>query len=113
VDPGDSINIALGMGLSLNEQFSMSLGFKYDYVFPTQEEAFTQDNNTGISSNTDLETDKLQVASFLVGWSYQVNEMVGVNLNFEVGATDDANDFSVRLGVPIRFNNLFGRGVEE
>ena len=39
----------------------------------------------------------------------QINEMVGVNLIFEVGATDDANDFSVRLGVPVRFNNLFGR----
>ena len=38
VDPGDSINISFGMGLSLNEQFSMSLGFKYDYVFPTEED---------------------------------------------------------------------------
>lgn len=113
VDPGDSINIALGMGLSLNEQFSMSLGFKYDYVFPTTEDAIVQDSNTGTTTASELETDKLQAASFLVGWAYQVNEMVGVNLNFEVGATDDANDFAVRLGVPIRFNNLFGRGEEE
>ena len=34
-------------------------------------------------------------------------------MSFEVGATDDANDFAVRVGVPIRFNNLFGRGEEE
>lgn len=115
VDPGDSINIALGMGLSLNEQFSMSLGFKYDYVFPTEQDVVILDSNPGGPSNFagTTETDTLQAASFLVGWSYQVNEMVGVNLNFEVGATDDANDFSVRLGVPIRFNNLFGRGEEE
>jgi hypothetical protein len=113
VDPGDSINIALGMGLSLNEQFSMSLGFKYDYVFPTTQEAIVQDSNTGTTTTGEFETDKLQAASFLVGWSYQVNEMVGLNMNFEVGATDDANDFAVRVGVPIRFNNLFGRGEEE
>ncbi|HVR66574.1 MAG TPA: hypothetical protein VMT98_08025 [Verrucomicrobiae bacterium] len=115
VDPGDSINIALGMGLSLNEQFSMSLGFKYDYVFPTEEEVVILDSNPGGPSNFTgtVETDTLQAASFLVGWSYQVNEMVGLNLNFEVGATDDANDFAVRVGVPIRFNNLFGRGEEE
>lgn len=115
VDPGDSINIALGMGLSLNEQFSMSLGFKYDYVFPTEQDVVILDSNPGAPSSFvgTTETDTLQAASFLVGWSYQVNEMVGLNLNFEVGATDDANDFSVRVGVPIRFNNLFGRGEEE
>jgi hypothetical protein len=115
VDPGDSINIALGMGLSLNEQFSMSLGFKYDYVFPTEQDVVILDSNPGGPSNFSgtTETDTLQAASFLVGWSYQVNEMVGVNLNFEVGATDDANDFSVRLGIPVRFNNLFGRGEDE
>ena len=73
------------------------------------------DSNPGGPSNFTgtVETDKLQAASFLVGWSYQVNEMVGLNLNFEVGATDDANDFAVRVGVPIRFNNLFGRGEDE
>ena len=116
VDPGNSINIALGMGLSLNEQFSMSLGFKYDYVFPTDRRSGRDPGfQSGRTSNFDgnFETDTLQAASFLVGWSYQVNEMVGVNLNFEVGATDDANDFAVRIGVPIRFNNLFGRGEDE
>ena len=114
VDPGDSINIALGMGLSLNEQFSMTLGVKYDYVFATEEEVVIQDSNPGNPSNFNgtVETDTLQAASFLLGWSYQVNEMVGVNLSAEIGATDDANDFAVRIGVPIRFNNLFGRGED-
>lgn len=110
VDPGDSINVALGMGLSLNEKFSFSLGFKYDYIFPTTEEVSVVDNNNPLNNFTDtVETDPLHAASFLAGWAYQVNETVGVNLNFEVGATDDANDFSVRLGVPFRFKNLFGR----
>jgi hypothetical protein len=110
VDPGDSINISLGMGLSLNEKFSFSLGFKYDYIFPTTEEVSVVDNNNPLNNFTDtVETDPLHAASFLAGWAYQINETVGVNLNFEVGATDDANDFSVRLGVPFRFKNLFGR----
>lgn len=117
VDPGDSVNISLGMGLSLNEKFSFNLGFKYDYIFPTSQETTVVDPNpqgpnpppppfTGTT-----ETDPLHAASFLVGWSYQISDSVGMNLNFEVGATDDANDFSVRLGVPIRFN-LFGNEDE-
>jgi hypothetical protein len=110
VDPGDSINVSLGMGLSLNEQFSFSLGFKYDYIFPTTEEVVTTDNNTGTTVSDTVETDPLHAASFLAGWAYQINETVGVTANFEVGATDDANDFSVRIGVPFRFKNLFGVG---
>lgn len=115
VNPGDSVNIALGMGLSLNEQFSMSLGFKYDFIFNTTQEVTIIDQNNPANNiiGGEVETDTLHAASFLVGWAYQINEMVGVNMNFEVGATDDANDFAVRLGVPIRFNNLFGRGEDD
>jgi outer membrane receptor for monomeric catechols len=104
--------MALGMGLSLNEKFSFNLGFKYDYIFPTTQQATVTDPNTGTGpTTTESETDPLHAASFLVGWSYQISDAVGMNLNFEVGATDDANDFSVRLGVPIRFN-LFGTESE-
>ena len=35
VDPGDSFNASVGMGLSLNERASVSLGFSFDYVFET------------------------------------------------------------------------------
>ena len=111
VDPGDSINISLGMGLSLNESSSFSLGFKYDYIFPTTEQ-FDQVDNVDPANNIlggKVKTDPLHAASLLAGWAYQINEMVGVNLNFEAGLTDDANDFSVRLGVPFRFKNMFGR----
>ncbi len=99
---------------SLNEKFSFNLGAKYDYIFPTTQETTVVDPNPQVlirrrNFTGTAETDTLQAASFLVGWSYQVSDMVGMNLNFEIGATDDANDFSVRLGVPIRFNNLFGK----
>jgi hypothetical protein len=111
VDPGDSINISLGMGLSLNEKTSFSLGFKYDYIFPTTEQITQIDNNNPANNliGASVETDPLHAASLLAGWAYQINETVGVNVNFEAGLTDDANDFSVRLGVPFRFKNLFGR----
>jgi hypothetical protein len=105
VDPGDSLNMSLGMGLSLNESTSFSIGIKYDYIFPTTQE-FTSIDNVDPTNNIiggKAKTDPLHAASFLVGWSYQITDMVGVNLNAEIGATDDANDFSVRLGVPVRF----------
>lgn len=111
VDPGDSLNMSLGMGLSLNEQASVSFGVKYDYIFATTQEFTSIDNGNPLNNLAGkAKTDPLHAASFLLGWSYQINEMVGVNMNVEFGATDDANDFSIRLGVPFRFQNIFGTG---
>ena len=112
VDPGDSINISMGLGISLNEKASVSMGVKYDLILPTEQQFTAIDNNNPLNNIIDAKakTDSLHAASFLLGWSYQINEMVGLNLNFEIGATDDANDFSVRLGVPFRFQDIFGTG---
>jgi hypothetical protein len=97
VDPGDSFNASVGMGLSLNERASVSLGFSFDYVFET-----TQDVTGDI--NGKLKSDPLYVGEFLVGGSYAISDSVALNLNFTVGATEAAPDFQAMLRVPIRFN---------
>src|SRR5882724_10291080 len=97
VDPGDSFNASIGMGLSLNERASISLGFSFDYVFSTTQKV------SGDTTGT-LKSDPLYVGEFLVGGSYAISDSVAVNLNFEVGATEAAPDFQAMLRVPIRFN---------
>ncbi len=102
VDPGDAVNVSFGMGLSLNERTSVSVGFKYDYVFETTQNTVVTDAG-GTPTATTVDSDVLQVGSFQVGFSYQVFDNVGINLNFSVGATEDAPDFQTSLRVPIRF----------
>jgi hypothetical protein len=102
VDPGDSVNTSIGMGLSLNERTSVSLGFSFDYVFETTQESVFVDGFTGAVTSVKSESDPLYVGSFTAGWSYQVSDNVGINLNFQVGATEAAPDFQTTLRVPIR-----------
>lgn len=94
VDPGDSINTTFGMGISLNERTSFSFGFEYDYVLKT-----TQERN-----GVEVESEELKIGSLLLGWSYQLSDNVGLNLNTGFGVTEDATDFRTTLRVPIRFN---------
>jgi hypothetical protein len=106
VDPGDSVNTSIGMGLSLNERTSVSLGFSFDYVFQTEITTLFDDDTGDVNPPVGLKSksDPLYVGSFQVGWSYQVSDNVGVNLNFNVGATEAAPDFEAAIRVPIRFD---------
>jgi hypothetical protein len=89
VDPGGSIGASLGFGFSLNPRFSFSLGYRHNYVFPTETEI----------GNSFEESDSLQVGTLTFGMSYRLNERDTVNFSFEFGATEDAPD----LGVTVRF----------
>jgi hypothetical protein len=106
VEPGDAVNTSVGMGLSLNERTSLSFGFQFDYVFSTTQQTISTDNTGGgnppVSSK--VHSDPLYVGSFVFGWSYQISDNIGLNLNFQVGATDNAPDFETTLRVPIRFD---------
>ncbi len=98
VDPGDTIGLALGMGFSVNDNFSFSLGYKHSLVLGTTTEIETELEKRTEKSNT------LHVGSFLLGMGYRVSEDVGVNLDLELGATDDAPDMRALLRVPISFD---------
>lgn len=97
VDPGDAIGVAFGMGFSVNDEFSFSLGYKHHYIFGTETEIVSPPPG---GKRTE-KSNSLQVGSALFGMGYRVSEDVGVNLDLEVGATDDAPDMRVLLRVPI------------
>ncbi len=97
VDPGDAVRLSFGMAYSINPKTSFTLGYKNDFIGKTETEYVnnTTGNTTRVSSNT------LNVGSLLLGWSYQLNQDVAVNLGLELGITDDAPDTTLTLRIPI------------
>jgi hypothetical protein len=90
VDPGDALRISFGMAYAVNDKLSFTIGYKHDFIGKTETEV-----NGFKSKSADL-----SVGSLLLGYGYQLNSKVGINVNVEVGATDDAPDASISLRVP-------------
>ncbi len=93
INPGDSISASFGMGFSINDKTSFSLGYSHSVVMKTMQ-------NGSTIGNSQL----LQVGSTTFGYSYQVNDRVGVNFNVATGVTDDAPDMQATLRVPVKFD---------
>ncbi|HEY1072225.1 transporter [Brevundimonas sp.] len=93
VDPGDAIGMAIGFGFSLNPKFSFSLGYKHNYIRPTESEL----------NDIVEKSDSLQVGALQFGMSYLLSDRFSLNGNFEFGVTEDAPDMRFVLRVPIIF----------
>ena len=91
VDPGDAIAANIGFGFALNPRFSYSLGYRHNFIFPTESEL----------GDSVQRSNKLHVGQFNFGLSYRVTEKQTVNLGFEFGVTEDAPDVSITLRSPI------------
>lgn len=92
VDPGDAVDIHLGMGLALNERSSFSLGYEHTWI----------DKST-VSTLTDTIEASTQLASLLLGYSYSLNKTTNLNLSIGAGLTNDTPDTQVTLRLPMRF----------
>lgn len=95
IDPGDAVNASFGMGFSINDRSSFSLGYSHDTVFKTQQ-----------NGNAIANSQVLQVGSLNLGYAYAVTPNVNVNLNIGAGLTDDAPDARLLLQVPVSFDLL-------
>lgn len=90
VDPGDAIGANIGFGFALNPRFSYSLGYRHNFIFPTETEL----------GDTTQRSNKLHVGAFNFGLSYRVTAKRTINLGFEFGVTEDAPDVSITLRSP-------------
>ena len=90
VDPGDAFRMSFGMAYSLNERSSFTIGYKHDFIDETETEV----------NGVDLSSSSLSVGALLLGYSFQINSYSSVNLNLEVGVTDDAPDVLMTLRAP-------------
>jgi hypothetical protein len=91
-DPGDGINFNFGMGLSINDRASFSLGYDHSMFLRNKREGETVPN-----------TQVQQVGTMLFGLSYRVGLQTNMNLTLGIGATDAAPDISIALRFPISF----------
>ncbi|MGX2040680.1 transporter [Methylocaldum sp. MU1018] len=92
VDPGDSIGASFGLGFSINERSSFSIGYSHRHVFDT-----TVDGDTVPGSNLDI-------GEFLLGYSFKLTRDTSLNLSVSIGATEDAQDAKLTLRLPMLFS---------
>lgn len=101
VDPGDSIGANVGFGFALNPRFSFSLGYRHNYILPTETELVSI-NQQGQPVSLQR-SERLHVGAFTMGWSLRLTERLTLSTGFDFGATEDAPDVRVVLRLPYRF----------
>ncbi|HVI56096.1 MAG TPA: acetate kinase [Luteibacter sp.] len=90
IKAGDIADISIGMGLSLNEKASISIG--YDQAFVGR----TQQNGKALPGSA-----RATLGSLLIGGSYRYSEKETLNVTLGVGVTRDTPDTTITVRVPI------------
>jgi len=90
IKAGDIADISVGMGLSLNEKASISIGYDQAFVGRTQQDGHPLPGSA-----------RATLGSLLIGGSYRFNEKETLNITLGVGVTRDTPDTTVTVRVPI------------
>ena len=91
IEPGTVASMSLGSLLALNPETSMR------FIFSASSQGETR------RDGVELEGSNRFAASFITGGSSLLARGILLNLSLGIGLTDDAEDFSVALSLPIRF----------
>jgi hypothetical protein len=89
-DPGDAYGFNFGMGLSLNEKASFSLGYDHSILSRNKRDGKILSNQTS-----------LHVGSFQLGYSYRLTDTSNLNLSLSIGVTENAPDVQFTFKMPI------------
>lgn len=92
IDPGSAIGASIGMGFSVNENVSFSLGYEHNFVFD-------QSQNGHVRRGTGL-----QVGALQFGLGYRVSDAISANLQISAGLTDGAPDTRIVFRLPIKLD---------
>lgn len=90
-DPGDAIGFNFGMGISLNESFSFSLGYDHSIIGKNKQDGKYVDESV------------THVGTLLLGYSLRLTANTTANLSVGVGVTEASPDVQLTLRVPINF----------
>ena len=92
VDPGDAVSFNFGMGLSLNDRASFSIGYDHS--------VFGKTKVNGAVPAGELTT---QLGTLLLGYSYKLSAKTNWNLSLGIGVTKDAPDVQLTWRLPTTF----------
>lgn len=90
VKPGGVFGFNFGMGLSLNDRASFSIGYDHASVAKTKV-------NGAFAANSV----RTELGTLLVGYSHRIGPKTTVNLSLGVGVTRDTPDLTLTLRVPM------------
>lgn len=92
IQPGDIWGFNIGMGLSLNEKASVSIGYDQSIVLPTSQNSQTVPGSV-----------RVVLATLLIGYSYRLSPKTTLNFSIGAGLTRDTPDLTLTLRVPMSF----------
>ena len=92
VEPGGAFGFNFGMGFSLNERTSFSIGYEGSVVGKTRVDGQAAPGATTV-----------QLGTLLLGYAYQYSPGTSFNLSLGAGLTQDTPDVQITLRVPMTF----------
>jgi hypothetical protein len=92
IQPGDIWGFNIGMGLSLNEKASVSIGYDQSIVLPTSQNGQTVPGSV-----------RVVLGTLLIGYSYRLSPKTTLNFTIGAGLTRDTPDLTLTLRVPMSF----------
>ncbi len=95
VDPGDIIGFSFGIGFSVNERTSFSLGYEHNIIDKTEVEL--------APDLEDAEFDRYHSGSLLLGISQQMFDKTPLNISLAVGVTEQSPDVQITFKAPFQF----------
>jgi hypothetical protein len=92
VQPGGVLGFNFGMGLSLNERASFSIGYDHQSV-----------GKTKINGSSAPNSVRVELGTLLLGFSYRLNDRSTLNLSLGAGLTRDTPDLQLTARLPMTF----------
>lgn len=92
VQPGGILQFNFGMGLALNERSSFSIGYDQSSVGKIEQNGKAVDDAVTV-----------ELATLLLGFSYQLNDKRAINISVGAGLTADTPDITLTMRMPMSF----------
>jgi cell division protein FtsB len=89
LEPGAVIGFNFGMGLSLNDKSSFSIGYDHNSV-----------GKTRLNGQTVAGSVRTQLGTLLLGYSYRLNDKRTLNVSVGAGLTRDTPDLTLSVKLP-------------
>ncbi len=95
IDPGDVIGLSFGIGFSVNERTSFSLGYQHDIIDQATVEL--------APALEDATFDTIHSGSLLIGISQLLTNETSMNVSVAVGVTEQSPDVQLTFKLPMSF----------